>query len=132
MKISQNPFRGKISEELTSMIISGNSLIGLDESDIKQVVENRNGHVFICEQENEAHDDFIKEALDQLASKQEVTSSKHILLSLQTEASDGLSMDDMNQVNDFMDKLGEDLEIKWGLTQLEDGEKIRIILLAAA
>lgn len=132
MKISQNPFRGKISEELTSMIISGNSLIGLDESDIKQVVENRNGHVFICEQENEAHDDFIKEALDQLASKQEVTSSKHILLSLQTEASDGLSMDDMNQVNDFMDKLGEDFEIKWGLTQLEDGEKIRIILLAAA
>ena len=132
MKISQNPFRGKISEELTSMIISGNSLIGLDESDIKQVVENRNGHVFICEQENEAHDDFIKEALDQLASKQEVTSSKHILLSLQTEASDGLSMDDMNQVNDFMDKLGEDFEIKWGLTQLEDGEKIRIIRLAAA
>lgn len=132
MKISQNPFRGKISEELTSMIISGNSLIGLDESDIKQVVENRNGHVFICEQENEAHDDFIKEALDQLASKQEVTSSKHILLSLQTEASDGLSMDDMNQVNDFMDKLGEDFEIKWGLTQLEDDEKIRIILLAAA
>ena len=132
MKISQNPFSGKISEELTSMIISGNSLIGLDESDIKQVVENRNGHVFICEQENEAHDDFIKEALDQLASKQEVTSSKHILVSLQTEASDGLSMDDMNQVNDFMDKLGEDFEIKWGLTQLEDGEKIRIILLAAA
>lgn len=132
MKISQNPFSGKISEELTSMIISGNSLIGLDESDIKQVVENRNGHVFICEQENEAHDDFIKEALDQLANKQEVTSSKHILLSLQTEASDGLSMDDMNQVNDFMDKLGEDFEIKWGLTQLEDGEKIRIILLAAA
>lgn len=132
MKISQNPFSGKINEELTSMIISGNSLIGLDESDIKQVVENRNGHVFICEQENEAHDDFIKEALDQLASKQEVTSSKHILLSLQTEASDGLSMDDMNQVNDFMDKLGEDFEIKWGLTQLEDGEKIRIILLAAA
>lgn len=132
MKISQNPFSGKISEELTSMIISGNSLIGLDESDIKQVVENRNDHVFICEQENEAHDDFIKEALDQLASKQEVTSSKHILLSLQTEASDGLSMDDMNQVNDFMDKLGEDFEIKWGLTQLEDGEKIRIILLAAA
>lgn len=132
MKISQNPFSGKISEELTSMIISGNSLIGLDESDIKLVVENRNGHVFICEQENEAHDDFIKEALDQLASKQEVTSSKHILLSLQTEASDGLSMDDMNQVNDFMDKLGEDFEIKWGLTQLEDGEKIRIILLAAA
>jgi len=132
MKISQNPFSGKISEELTSMIISGNSLISLDESDIKQVVENRNGHVFICEQENEAHDDFIKEALDQLASKQEVTSSKHILLSLQTEASDGLSMDDMNQVNDFMDKQGEDFEIKWGLTQLEDGEKIRIILLAAA
>lgn len=132
MKISQNPFSGKISEELNSMIISGNSLIGLDESDIKQVVENRNGHVFICEQENEAHDDFIKEALDQLASKQEVTSSKHILLSLQTEVSDGLSMDDMNQVNDFMDKLGEDFEIKWGLTQLEDGEKIRIILLAAA
>lgn len=132
MKISQNPFSGKISEELTSMIILGNSLIGLDESDIKQVVENRNGHVFICEQENEAHDDFIKEALDQLASKQEVTSSKHILLSLQTETSDGLSMDDMNQVNDFMDKLGEDFEIKWGLTQLEDGEKIRIILLAAA
>ena len=132
MKISQNPFRGKISEELTSMIISGNSLIGLDESDIKQVVENRNGHVFICEQENEAHDDFIKEGLDQLASKQEVTSSKHILLSLQTEASDGLSMDDMNQVNDFMDKMGEDFEIKWGLTQLEDDEKIRIILLVAA
>ena len=132
MKISQNSFSGKLSEELTSMIVSGNQLIGLDENDIKQMVEDRNGHVFICEQENEAHDDFIKEALKQLASKQEVTSSKHILLSLQTEASDGLSMDDMNQVNDFMDKMGEDFEIKWGLTQLEDGAKIRIILLVAA
>lgn len=114
------------------MIVSGNQLIGLDENDIKQMVEDRNGHVFICEQENEAHDDFIKEALKQLASKQEVTSSKHILLSLQTDGSDGLSMDDMNQVNDFMDKMGEDFEIKWGLTQLEDGAKIRIILLVAA
>ena len=132
MKISQNLFSGKLSEELTSMIVSGNQLIGLAENDIKQMVEDRNGHVFTCEQENEAHDDFIKEALNQLASKQEVTSSKHILLSLQTEGSDGLSMDDMNQVKDFMDKMGEDFEIKWGLTQLEDDEKIRIILLVAA
>ena len=42
-----------------------------------------------------------------------------------------LSVDDMNQVNDFMDKMGEDFEIKWGLTQLEDGAKIRIILIVA-
>lgn len=51
MKISQNSFSGKLSEELTSMIVSGNQLIGLDENDIKQMVEDRNGHVFICEQE---------------------------------------------------------------------------------
>ena len=43
MKISQNSFSGKLSEELTSMIVSGNQLIGLDENDIKQMVEDRNG-----------------------------------------------------------------------------------------
>ena len=52
MKISQNLFSGKLSEKLTSMICTGNQLIGLDENDIKQMVEDRNGHVFICEQEN--------------------------------------------------------------------------------
>ena len=40
-------------------------------------------------------------------------------------------MEDMNYVNDFMDSLGDDFELKWGIGQLEEGAKMRIILLVS-
>lgn len=37
----------------------------------------------------------------------------------------------MNHINDFMDSLEDDFELKWGIAQLEEKAKMRIILLAS-
>ena len=40
-------------------------------------------------------------------------------------------MEEMNDVNDFMSKFGNDFEIKWGLaTDLELGKKVKVTILA--
>ena len=40
-------------------------------------------------------------------------------------------MEEMNDVNDFMAKFGNDFEIKWGLaTDLELGKKVKVTILA--
>ena len=51
MNVKEEKFEGQLSMELTNMIVTPNQLIGLDEMDIKQVVNRRKGKAFIFEQE---------------------------------------------------------------------------------
>ena len=130
MNIKEEAFEGQLPTELTNMIVTPNQLIGLDEADIKQVVSRSKGKAFILEQEEEDYPTFMGNSFKALGEKEEVKGGKYFLLSIQTTGS-SLNMDDMNHVNDFMDSLGEDFELKWGIAQLEEGAKMRIILLVS-
>lgn len=112
------------------MILTPNQLVGLDEMDIKQVVNRRKGKAFIFKQEEEDGPTFMKNSFKVLKEKEEVKGSKYILISIQTTGST-LNMEDMNHINDFMDSLEDDFELKWGIAQLEEKAKMRIILLAS-
>lgn len=129
MNVKEEVFEGQLSMELTNMILTPNQLVGLDEMDIKQVVNRRKGKAFIFEQEEDGPT-FMKNSFKTLKEKEEVKGSKYILISIHTTGST-LNMEDMNHINDFMDSLEDDFELKWGIAQLKEGAKMRIILLAS-
>lgn len=129
MNVKEEKFEGQLSMELTNMIVTPNQLIGLNENDIKQVVNRSKGKAFIFEQEEDGPT-FMKNSFKALKEKEEVKGSKYILISIQTTGST-LNMEDMNHINDFMDSLEDDFELKWGIAQLEEKAKMRIILLAS-
>ena len=78
----------------------------------------------------------IEDALNSpLLNDNDIFNSKKILLSISFAGSkDGqqsLMMEEMNDVNDFMAKFGNDFEIKWGLaTDIELGKKVKVTILA--
>ena len=66
----------------------------------------------------------VKKAIDDalnspLLNDNDIFNSKKILLSIafasEKKDNPGLTMDEMNDVNDFMEKFGDDFELKWGL-----------------
>ena len=130
MNVKEEKFEGQLSMELTNMILTPNQLVGLDEMDIKQVVNRRKGKAFIFKQEEGDGPTFMKNSFKVLKEKEEVKGSKYILISIQTTGST-LNMEDMNHINDFMDSLEDDFELKWGIAQLEEKAKMCIILLAS-
>ena len=78
----------------------------------------------------------IDDALNSpLLNENDVFNSKKILLSISfagnKDGSGSLMMEEMNDVNDFMGKFGNDFEIKWGLaTDPELGKKVKVTILA--
>jgi cell division protein FtsZ len=70
-----------------------------------------------------------------LLNENDVFNSKKILLSISfsggKDGKESLMMEEMNDVNDFMGKFGNDFEIKWGLaTDPELGKKVKVTILA--
>ena len=81
----------------------------------------------------------IDDALNSpLLNDNDIFNAKKILLSINfsKEKSDnaaqaGLMMEEMNDVNDFMEKFGSDFEIKWGMALDPDlGKKVKVTILA--
>ena len=78
----------------------------------------------------------IEDALNSpLLNDNDVFNSKKILLSIafasEKKDNPGLTMDEMNDVNDFMEKFGDDFELKWGLAIDPDlGSKVKVTVLA--
>ena len=118
-------------------IITVHGLINLDFNDVKTVLKD--GGVAIMSTgfgDGEGRvKNAIKDALNSpLLNDNDVFNSKKILLSITFSSnqgkSAGLTMDEMNDVNDFMAKFGDDFELKWGLAldpDLEDKVKVTIL-----
>ena len=118
-------------------IITVHGLINLDFNDVKTVLKD--GGVAIMSTgfgEGEGRvKNAIKDALNSpLLNDNDVFNTKKILLSITFSSnqskSAGLTMDEMNDVNDFMAKFGDDFELKWGLAldpDLEDKVKVTIL-----
>ena len=92
-------------------IITVHGLINLDFNDVKTVLNSP------------------------LLNDNDVFNSKKILLSIafasEKKDNPGLTMDEMNDVNDFMEKFGDDFELKWGLAiDPELGSRVKVTVLA--
>jgi len=118
-------------------IITVHGLINLDFNDVKTVLKD--GGVAIMSTGYGEGEDRVKKAIEDalhspLLNDNDVFNSKKILLSIsfasQKEGTNNFMMEEMNYVNDFMDKFG-DFEIKWGVAlDPELGKKVKVTILA--
>jgi len=118
-------------------IITVHGLINLDFNDVKTVLKD--GGVAIMSTGYGEGEDRVKKAIEDalhspLLNENDVFNSKKILLSIafneEKGGNDNFMMEEMNYVNDFMDKFG-DFEIKWGVAiDPELGKKVKVTILA--
>lgn len=122
-------------------IITSHGLINLDFNDVRTVLKD--GGVAIMSTGYGDGEGRVRKAIDDalnspLLNDNDIFNAKKILLSINfsKEKNDnatqaGLMMEEMNDVNDFMEKFGSDFEIKWGITLDPDlGKKVKVTILA--
>ena len=123
-------------------IITNHGLINLDFNDVKTVLKD--GGVAIMSTGYGEGDGRVKLAIQDalnspLLNENDIFNSKKILLSInfsngsdkENQSAGGLMMEEMNEVNDFMEQFGSDFEIKWGIGLDPDlGNKVKVTILA--
>ena len=124
-------------------IITNHGLINLNFNDVKTVLKD--GGVAIMSTGYGEGEGRVKQAIEDalnspLLNDNDVFNAKKILLSInfakqsnggEAQNEGGLMMEEMNEVNDFMEQFGSDFEIKWGIAlDPELGKKVKVTILA--
>ena len=119
-------------------IITVHGIINLDFNDVKTVLKD--GGVAIMSTGYGEGEGRVKHAIEDalnspLLNDNDIYNSKKILLSItfsnERGESQTLTMDEMNDVNDFMGRFGSEFELKWGLAvDPELGKKVKVTILA--
>ena len=118
-------------------IITVHGIINLDFNDVRTVLKD--GGVAIMSTGYGEGEGRVKKAIKDalhspLLNDNDVFNSKKILLSISfTEDKDneGLMMEEMNDIHEFMAKFNNDYKIKWGLAvNPELGKKVKVSILA--
>ncbi len=119
-------------------IITVHGLINLDFNDVKTVLKD--GGVAIMSTGYGEGEGRVRQAIEDalnspLLNDNDIYNSKKILLSINFSSDKGenagLTMEEMNDVNDFMSRFGNEFELKWGLAlDPELGKKVKVTILA--
>ena len=127
-----------IAAKSIAEIITMHGIINLDFQDVTTILKD--GGVAIMstgygEGENRVTK-AIEEALNSpLLNNNDIFNSKKVLLNIHFSSeqdNDQLTMEEMNEVHDFMSKFRQDVETKWGLAQDASlGKKVKITVLAS-
>jgi cell division protein FtsZ len=127
-----------IAAKSIAEIITTHGLINLDFNDVKTVLKD--GGVAIMSTGYGEGEGRVKQAIEDalnspLLNDNDIYNSRKILLSIafssENGGDNGLMMDEMNDVNDFMSKFGSDFEIKWGISiDPELDKKVKVTILA--
>lgn len=118
-------------------IITVRGLINLDFNDVRTVLKD--GGVAIMSTGFGEGEGRVRKAIEDalnspLLNDNDVYNSQRILLSIafsSDNGTDGLAMEEMNEINDFMSRFGSKFELKWGIAidnTLE--KKVKITILA--
>lgn len=118
-------------------IITVRGLINLDFNDVRTVLKD--GGVAIMSTGFGEGDGRVRKAIDDalnspLLNDNDIYNSQKILLSIafsSENGTDGLAMEEMNEINDFMSRFESNFELKWGVAidnTLE--KKVKITILA--
>ena len=128
-----------VAAKSISEIITVHGLMNLDFKDVQTVLKD--GGVAIMSTGYGEGEGRVKKAIDDalnspLLNDNDIFNSKKILLNISFSGEKGnskgsLMMEEMNDVNDFIDKFDTKFEFKWGLAlDPELGEKIKVTILA--
>lgn len=118
-------------------IITVRGLINLDFNDVRTVLKD--GGVAIMSTGFGEGEERVRKAIEDalnspLLNDNDVYNSQRILLSIafsSENGTDGLAMEEMNEINNFMSRFGSKFELKWGIAidnTLE--KKVKITILA--
>lgn len=119
-------------------IITVHGLINLDFNDVKTVLKD--GGVAIMSTGYGEGEGRVKQAIEDalnspLLNENDIYNSKKILLSINfssdRQENPGLTMEEMNDINDFMGRFSDGFELKWGLA-LDPAldKKVKVTVLA--
>ena len=118
-------------------IITMRGKINLDFQDVKTVLEN--GGVALMSTGFAEGENRVSKAIEEaikspLLNNNDIFNSKKVLLNINfsdAQESQQFTMEEMNEVHNFMSKFSKDVETKWGMaTDASLGNKIKITLLA--
>lgn len=118
-------------------IITMRGRINLDFQDVKTVLEN--GGVALMSTGFGEGEGRVSKAIDEaikspLLNNNDIFNSKKVLLNINfsdAEESQQFTMEEMNEVHNFMSKFSKEVEVKWGMaTDPTLGNRIKITLLA--
>ncbi len=119
-------------------IITNRGIVNLDFNDVRTVLKD--GGVAIMSTGYGEGEGRLRKAIDNalhspLLNDNDIYNSKKILLSISFSAdknsNEGLRMEEMNDVNDFMSHFNCDYQSKWGLSLDPDlGDKVKVTILA--
>ena len=118
-------------------IITMRGRINLDFQDVKTVLEN--GGVALMSTGYGEGENRVSKAIDEaikspLLNNNDIFNSKKVLLNINfsdAEESQQFTMEEMNEVHNFMSKFSKEVETKWGMaTDPTLGNRIKITLLA--
>ncbi len=118
-------------------IITMRGRINLDFQDVKTVLEN--GGVALMSTGYAEGENRVSKAIDEaikspLLNNNDIFNSKKVLLNINfsdAEESQQFTMEEMNEVHNFMSKFSKNVEVKWGMaTDPALGNRIKITLLA--
>lgn len=125
-----------IAAKSIAEIITVHGIINLDFQDVTTVLKD--GGVAIMSTGYGEGENRVKQAIDEalhspLLNNDDIFNSKKVLLSITfcAKDQDQLTMEEMNDINDFMTKFGKDVETKWGVATDDTLEKkVKITVLA--
>ncbi|EFM01467.1 cell division protein FtsZ [Hoylesella marshii] len=127
-----------IAAKSIAEIITMHGLMNLDFNDVKTVLKD--GGVAIMSTGYGEGEGRVKKAIEDalhspLLNNNDILSSKKILLNISFSSdkkeTQGLMMEEMNEVHEFMGKFSSEFEIKWGLAiDPELGKKVKVTILA--
>ena len=118
-------------------IITEHGIINLDFNDVRTVLKD--GGVAIMSTGYGEGEGRVKKAIEDalnspLLNDNDVFNSKKILLNIsfaEDKDNEGLMMEEMNEIHNFMAKFGSDYRIKWGVAvNPEMGKKVKVTILA--
>ncbi|MBU3854578.1 MAG: cell division protein FtsZ [Candidatus Paraprevotella stercoravium] len=125
-----------IAAKSIAEIITVHGIINLDFQDVTTVLKD--GGVAIMSTGYGEGENRVKHAIEEalhspLLNNDDIFNSKKVLLSITfcAKDQDQLTMEEMNEINDFMTKFGPDVETKWGVATDDTLEKkVKITVLA--
>lgn len=125
-----------IAAKSIAEIITVHGIINLDFQDVTTVLKD--GGVAIMSTGYGEGENRVKHAIEQalhspLLNNDDIFNSKKVLLSITfcAKEQDQLTMEEMNEINDFMTRFSDDVETKWGVATDDTLEKkVKITVLA--
>lgn len=127
-----------IAAKSIAEIITMHGIMNLDFEDVTTVLKD--GGVALMSTGYGEGEKRVSKAIEQamnspLLNNNDIFNSKKVLLNINfcnEKEGDSLMMEEMNEVNDFMNKFRKDVETKWGMaTDSSLGNKVKITLLAS-